>query len=84
MPTKGVGEFIIAKHRNGALESVRLSFKNHLAKFTDLDAFDFDDPLNPLGPSMGFEETGPTITLQSKMNDEWDNEDLIQDDIPDF
>ncbi|MDA0973822.1 MAG: replicative DNA helicase [Bacteroidetes bacterium] len=84
MPTKGVGEFIIAKHRNGALESVRLSFKNHLAKFTDLDAFDFDDPLNPLGPSTGFEETGPTITLQSKMNDEWDNEDLIQDDIPDF
>lgn len=34
--TKGVAEINIAKHRNGALESVKLKFINHLAKFTDL------------------------------------------------
>jgi len=83
-PTKGVGEFIIAKHRNGALGSIKLTFKGHLAKFTDIETFDFNDALDPLAPSMGFTHKGPTITLQSKMNDDWDNEDLIQDDIPDF
>jgi replicative DNA helicase len=83
-PTKGIGEFIIAKHRNGALDTIRLSFKSTLAKFTDLEAFDFNDPLDPLSPSMGFSNESPTITLQSKMNDDWNNEDLIQDDVPDF
>jgi replicative DNA helicase len=41
-PTKGTAEIIIAKHRNGALDTVRLKFINHLAKFADLDASDGD------------------------------------------
>tara|TARA_B100000780_G_C21108775_1_gene447908 strand:- start:63 stop:1583 length:1521 start_codon:yes stop_codon:yes gene_type:complete len=36
-PTQGTGEIIIAKHRNGALENVKLKFINRLAKFTNLD-----------------------------------------------
>jgi replicative DNA helicase len=33
----GVAEIIIAKHRNGAVGDVQLSFKKHMAKFADLD-----------------------------------------------
>ncbi len=32
---KGVGEFIIAKHRNGPVGDVRLTFKSDFAKFTN-------------------------------------------------
>ena len=39
---KGIGEIIIAKHRNGALETVRLKWKGQYAKFTNLDDQDFD------------------------------------------
>ncbi len=31
------GEFIIAKHRNGGLDNIRLKFEGHLAKFSDLE-----------------------------------------------
>ena len=41
-PTAGQGEFIVAKHRNGGLESIRLKFVGHLGKFDNLD--DFDSP----------------------------------------
>lgn len=34
---EGQGEFIVAKHRNGGLENIRLKFTGHLAKFSDLD-----------------------------------------------
>lgn len=36
---QGQGEVIIAKHRNGSLENIRLRFIAHLAKFTDLGSF---------------------------------------------
>lgn len=35
--TAGVGEVIIAKHRNGSLESVKLRFIGKYTKFTDLE-----------------------------------------------
>ncbi|MFD2542093.1 replicative DNA helicase [Lacinutrix gracilariae] len=41
-PTEGQAEFIIAKHRNGGLENIRLKFLGHLGKFDNLD--DFDSP----------------------------------------
>jgi replicative DNA helicase len=36
-PCEGQAEFIIAKHRNGGLENIKLKFIGRLAKFTDLD-----------------------------------------------
>jgi len=42
-PTEGQGEFIVAKHRNGGLENIRLKFIGHLGKFDNLD--DFDTPI---------------------------------------
>ena len=38
-PTAGQAEFIIAKHRNGSLDSVRLKFIANLGKFDNLDEF---------------------------------------------
>ncbi len=40
-PTEGQAEFIIAKHRNGGLDNIRLKFIGELGKFDNLDQFDF-------------------------------------------
>ena len=44
-PTQGQAEFIIAKHRNGSLESVRLKFVGNLGKFENLESYvgSYDD-----------------------------------------
>ena len=42
-PTQGMGEVIIAKHRNGSLETVQLKFIGRFTKFADLDGFDGGD-----------------------------------------
>jgi replicative DNA helicase len=44
-PTDGQAEFIIAKHRNGGLENIRLKFIGNLGKFDNLEEFSgsFDD-----------------------------------------
>lgn len=39
-PTAGQAEFIIAKHRNGGLDEIRLKFIGSLGKFDNLDTFD--------------------------------------------
>jgi len=36
-PCEGQAEFIVAKHRNGGLENIRLKFTGHLAQFSNLD-----------------------------------------------
>ena len=41
-PTDGQAEFIVAKHRNGGLDNIRLKFIGNLGKFDNLD--DFDTP----------------------------------------
>jgi len=45
LPTQGQAEFIIAKHRNGSLENIRLKFIGSLGKFDNLDELGsgFDD-----------------------------------------
>ncbi len=68
---KGIAEIIIAKHRNGALDTVKLRFTDQFAKFSDLEDMNFDgfpssDPFAaPFEPSN-------VITRPSKMNDEED------------
>jgi replicative DNA helicase len=39
-PTEGQAEFIIAKHRNGGLDNIRLKFNGSLGRFENLDNFD--------------------------------------------
>ena len=39
-PAAGQAEFIVAQHRNGGLDSIRLKFIGKLGKFDNLDQFD--------------------------------------------
>ncbi len=43
---KGVAEFIIAKHRNGSVEDVKMRFVGQYARFLDLHGNSFDDNLD--------------------------------------
>ncbi len=45
--TQGLGELIIAKHRNGSTEDVKIRFQNHLAKFVNWDNDNFDYNAKP-------------------------------------
>ena len=65
---KDLAEIIIAKHRNGALDTVNLKFVKQYARFEDLGAFDHDEL--PVGNM--FTDTGNIITRPSKLNDEED------------
>ena len=62
--SRGQAEIIIAKHRNGPLENIRLKFINTLAKFSDLDYFDGVNEEENLGDEPSF------ISHSSSMNDE--------------
>lgn len=55
---RNVAELIIAKHRNGAVGDVRLTFRKELAKFMDMDEYPSDFDL------------GAAQTFSSKMNNE--------------
>lgn len=63
---KGVAEFIVAKHRHGALDTVKLKFTDTFAKFENFDDPNFSGLNNPLaGP---FQPS--VITRGSRMNEE--------------
>lgn len=64
---EGVAEIIVAKHRNGATDSVKLKFIKEYTRFENLEVFEF--------PSFeqSLEEDG-SITMPSRMN--------MDDDIP--
>lgn len=78
LPTAGVGEVIIAKHRNGETGRVRLKFVGKFVKFQDLD--DGPDgftsmggapsPFAGLAPSDDFDKPNNFIIRPSKMNDD--------------
>lgn len=53
-PTAGQAEFIIAKHRNGSLDEIRLKFIGNLGKFDNLD--DFSSSFTDMPSSMNQED----------------------------
>ena len=72
--TAGLGELIIAKHRHGALSTVKMRFIQRLAKFTNYDTFanpvfDRGEHQDGLRPNADFMTDQQTVTVQSKMND---------------
>ena len=74
---QGVSEIIIAKHRNGALDRVRLRFIGEYARFDNLESFteDVNVPTHTsLNASADFDEPSPaSYTIASKMNSFDDN-----------
>ncbi|MCJ8211232.1 replicative DNA helicase [Mucilaginibacter sp. RS28] len=77
-PTQGVGEVIVAKHRNGETGRVRLKFVGKYVKFTDLEQnIDGFSPMGAasagLAPSQDFDKPNNFIIRPSRM-DEMDDE----------
>jgi replicative DNA helicase len=72
-----VTEFIVAKHRNGALDTIKLRFRNEIGRFTDFEDADLDNYLSGNGSALsGDFSKNPNpkdvsiMTRPSKMNDE--------------
>jgi len=62
---KGMAELIIAKHRNGALDRIKLRFKGELTKFIT-PASDEDEASAPHG---GGRNAAPTVGAEEQVND---------------
>lgn len=76
--TEGIAEIIIAKHRNGALDTVPLRFISRFTKFVNLD---FGEEV-PQGFKAISDESG-TIVRGSRMNDpDADREEDTTGDVP--
>jgi replicative DNA helicase len=85
-PTAGQAELIVAKHRNGGLENIRLKFVGHLGKFDNLD--DFDSPFE-FQSKMNTGDENPFATRNlpsaddafgSSMNNDFNPDD--ENDVP--
>ncbi|MEL6986975.1 MAG: replicative DNA helicase [Bacteroidota bacterium] len=63
---EGLTEIIVAKHRNGALDTVNLRFVGRYAKFVDYEEIDFAN----IDVPEGFQPMNQIITRPSKMNED--------------
>ena len=80
-PTAGQAEFIIAKHRNGSLENVRLKFIGNLGKFDNLEEYGggFDD----LPSKMNLGDDNPFFTKSLPSANEAFGSNINSDDDSD-
>ncbi len=71
--TLGVAELIIAKHRNGPVDSAKTRYIGQFTKFVDLDLldqnFDSNTSSNKLSPATDFDSQSNSVIRGSKMND---------------
>ena len=77
-PVQGVGEIIISKHRNGALDTVQLKFIGKFTKFTNLHEVtpgdNYGSSLQSASMDDAFKDPG-IVTFASKANDRPNNPD---------
>ncbi len=81
-PTAGQAEFIVAKHRNGGLDNIRLKFIGNLGKFDNLDTF--DSPFE-FQSKMNADQENPFATKDlpySSANDAFDGPSENEDEVP--
>ena len=80
-PTAGQAEFIIAKHRNGGLENVRLKFVGSLGKFDNLE--DYSNGYDDLPSSMNQEDfTRNLPTANEAFGSTFNNDPEDDSDVP--
>ena len=72
--SEGQAEFIVAKHRNGGLDNIRLKFIGHLGKFDNLENFE-----SPFEFQSKMNEASINPTSLTNPNDAFGEED---DDMP--
>ena len=87
VPTAGITEIIVAKHRNGGLDDVKLKFISSLTRFVDNDTYDTMSVVDPNATSMTINadfdsqnDNSGTYTVGSKMNS--DDFNINNDDVP--
>ena len=81
-PSAGQAEFIIAKHRNGSLENVRLKFIGNLGKFDNLE--DYTGSYDDLPSKMNHDDNpfqaknlpSPNEAFGSNLNGEDDDDEM--------
>ncbi|MBT8393514.1 MAG: replicative DNA helicase [Flavobacteriaceae bacterium] len=83
-PTEGQAEFIVAKHRNGGLDSIRLKFIAHLGKFDNLDNFDtpFDMEFHSKMNAAANDDTFKPESFPSTDEAFGDSEQSDENDVP--
>lgn len=88
-PTEGQGEFIVAKHRNGGLDEIRLKFIGHLGRFENLETFDFTGEFHSKMNAAANDDTfkidnlpSPDEAFGSSMNDDLSPQGGGDDDVP--
>ena len=64
-PTAGQGELIVAKHRNGGLDEIRLKFVGHLGRFENLETFDYPTEIHSRMNDAANDDTFKTSNLPS-------------------
>ncbi len=73
MDTRGVAELIIAKHRNGPVDSAKTRYIGQFTKFADLDALDqntsYSSPAAGMLPNSEFDNPTNSVIRGSRMND---------------
>ncbi|QNJ96625.1 replicative DNA helicase [Constantimarinum furrinae] len=81
-PTDGQAEFIVAKHRNGGLDEIRLKFVGHLGRFENLETFEFSNEFHSRMNAAANDDTFKTDQLPSpdEAFGSSMNEDLSPDD----
>ncbi len=70
-PLLNVAEIIIAKHRNGATDTVKLNFRKELAKFTDFGGYDSNNSNTVYNSKMNntdFEDNSDFISQNDSFN----------------
>ncbi len=86
-PTAGQAEFIVAKHRNGGLDEIRLKFVGNLGKFENLESYEIPTEIHSRMNDAANDDTFKTANLPSpneafgsSMNDDFSSEE--DNDVP--
>src|SRR5690606_13475728 len=82
-PTAGQAEFIIAKHRNGSLDEIRLKFIGELGKFESLETMEMPAEFGSKMNSFGVDDSPSYPSHFGNPQDAFGNEDLREEEDED-